>query len=206
MTRSPWSPHRPHILRTHLPAPAHAGGQHRTPHRSRGSGKGRQVTARRGKRRGAQPLRGPQHAKLTARIILLDVTMRCHPGPAKARNDPQFLRVHEPTAHAFQHRKKSAGQHSHNPRWKNSPQRGRPSWCQTPNADPAHGQVCISAWTSHDHLRRLQHRVEHHVGSRRSPVLGDFLGLIMAQPTDAGAHDHRRGRDLVDPARVVPGA
>jgi hypothetical protein len=46
--------------------------------------------------------------------------------------------------------------------------------------------------------------------STLQPLLGpfrrDFLVLVMGQAVDAGAHDHRRRRDLVDPAGVVAGA
>jgi hypothetical protein len=56
---------------------------------------------------------------------------------------------------------------------------------------------------SPNHPRHLKDGVQQNICPRRSPFWGNFLGLIMRQPTDAGAHDHHRGRDAVDPAGIM---
>src|SRR6056297_3911384 len=52
-------------------------------------------------------------------------------------------------------------------------------------------------------LRSLHDRMHQHIGPRRGPVLGNLLGLVVAQPVDAGAHHHRCRRYAVDPAGVM---
>ena len=48
--------------------------------------------------------------------------------------------------------------------------------------------------------------MEEHISACRCPFDGNLLGLIMAQPVNTGAHDHGSGRDLIDPAGIMPGA
>ena len=48
--------------------------------------------------------------------------------------------------------------------------------------------------------------MKQNIRSSLGPVLGDFLGLVVRQTVDTGTHDHRRRRDLVDPAGIVTGA
>ena len=64
----------------------------------------------------------------------------------------------------------------------------------------------VSELLSFHDLRRFDHRVQQHLGPGGGPFLADLLGLVVAQPVDAGAHHHRRRRHAVDPAGVVAGA
>ena len=48
--------------------------------------------------------------------------------------------------------------------------------------------------------------MEQHVRALGRPFLGNALGLVVAQAVHAGAHDHHRRRDPVDPASVVTSA
>ncbi len=48
--------------------------------------------------------------------------------------------------------------------------------------------------------------MKEHVGASFRPLRRDRLGLVVAEATDAGAHDHRGWRDAIDPTGVVSGA
>ena len=72
------------------------------------------------------------------------------------------------------------------------PSRAQPSTARRP-AHSTISAVSTTAWNSTS-------------APAVGPFLRNVLGLVVRQPIDAGAHDHRGRRDAVDPAGVVPGA